>query len=131
MIFELSDRAKLIEEQLQRFMTEEILPAERVYLEQVEAGGDPHAEPPIMTELRAKAKGIGLWNLFLPGEEWGAEVPLGEGDVGMENFLRTLAELGYDGPLTIEREIPEEPERQKAEIGQGVSLLNELKAKIL
>jgi len=66
-----------------------------------------------------------------PGEEWGAEVPLGEGDVGMENFLRTLAELGYDGPLTIEREIPEEPERQKAEIGGGVRLLNELKAKVL
>jgi sugar phosphate isomerase/epimerase len=66
-----------------------------------------------------------------PGEEWGAEVPLGSGDVGMENFLRTLAEIGYDGPLTIEREIPEEPERQKAEIGQGVSLLNDLKAKIL
>jgi sugar phosphate isomerase/epimerase len=66
-----------------------------------------------------------------PGKEWGAEVPLGTGDVGMENFLRTLAELGYDGPLTIEREIPEEPQRQKAEIGQGVALLNELKAKIL
>ena len=66
-----------------------------------------------------------------PGEEWGAEVPLGEGDVGMENFLRTLAELGYDGPLTIERETPEDPERQKAEIGGGVRLLNELKAKIL
>jgi sugar phosphate isomerase/epimerase len=66
-----------------------------------------------------------------PGEEWGAEVPLGEGDVGMENFLRTLAEIGYDGPLTIEREIPEEPDRQKAEIGGGVRLLNELKAKVL
>ena len=66
-----------------------------------------------------------------PGEEWGAEVPLGEGDVGMENFLRTFAELGYDGPLTIERETPEDPERQKAEIGGGVRLLNELKAKVL
>jgi sugar phosphate isomerase/epimerase len=49
----------------------------------------------------------------------------------MESFLGTLAEIGYDGPLTIEREIPEEPERQKAEIGAGVRLLNELKAKIL
>jgi sugar phosphate isomerase/epimerase len=66
-----------------------------------------------------------------PGKEWGAEVPLGEGDVGMENFLRTLAEIGYDGPLTIEREIPEEPDRQKAEIGQGVRLLEELRAKML
>ncbi len=66
-----------------------------------------------------------------PGETWGTEVPLGEGDVGMENFLRTLAELGYDGPLTIEREIPHEPERQKAEIGHGQRLLNQLKAAIL
>ena len=65
-----------------------------------------------------------------PGEEWGAEVPLGEGDVGMENFLRKLQELGYDGPLTIEREIPEEPERQKAEIGQAVALLKDIKAKL-
>ncbi len=65
-----------------------------------------------------------------PGQEWGAEVPLGEGDVGMENFLRTLDEVGYTGPLTIEREIPQEPVRQKEEIGRGIRLLNELKAKI-
>lgn len=65
-----------------------------------------------------------------PGEEWGAEVPLGEGDVGMEKFLRTLDEIGYTCPLTIEREIPQEPIRQKEEIGHGLRLLNELKAKI-
>jgi sugar phosphate isomerase/epimerase len=65
-----------------------------------------------------------------PGQEWGAEVPLGSGDVGMENYLRTLDEIGYTGPLTIEREIPQEPERQKAEIGRAVSLLNQLKAKL-
>jgi sugar phosphate isomerase/epimerase len=66
-----------------------------------------------------------------PGAEWGAEVPLGEGDVGMENFLRTLKEIGYAGPLTIEREIPQEPERQRAEIGRGIGLLEGLKAKII
>ncbi len=66
-----------------------------------------------------------------PGQEWGAEVPLGEGAVGMENYLRTLYKIGYQGPLTIEREIPQEPERQKAEIGRAVRLLTELKAKIL
>jgi len=65
-----------------------------------------------------------------PGEEWGSEVPLGEGDVGMENFLRALDELGYYGPLTIEREIPQDPARQKAEIGRGIRLLGELKTKI-
>jgi len=65
-----------------------------------------------------------------PGQEWGAEVPLGEGDVGMENYLRTLDELGYAGPLTIEREIAAEPERQKVEIGHAINLLTELKQKI-
>lgn len=65
-----------------------------------------------------------------PGEEWGQEVPLGEGDVGFEQFLSTLRDLGYDGPLTIEREIPQEPSRQKEEIGRGIRLLNDLKAKL-
>ncbi len=65
-----------------------------------------------------------------PGQEWGAEVPLGEGAVGMETYLRTLDELGYTGPLTIEREIAQEPERQKEEIGAAVRLLTELKEKI-
>ncbi len=65
-----------------------------------------------------------------PGEEWGAETPLGEGEVGMETFLRTLDEIGYHGPLTIEREIPQDPKRQKEEIGGGIRLLNDLKAKI-
>ncbi len=62
-----------------------------------------------------------------PGETWGAEVPLGEGDVGMAAFVKTLQKIGYDGPLTIEREIPQEPERQKAEIGRAIELLERLK----
>jgi sugar phosphate isomerase/epimerase len=66
-----------------------------------------------------------------PGKSWGQEVPLGDGDVGMENYLRTLLEIGYDGPLTIEREIPQEPERQKAEIGRAINLLTELRQKVL
>lgn len=65
-----------------------------------------------------------------PGNEWGTEVPLGEGDVGMENYLRTLDSLGYAGPLTVEREIPREPERQKEEIGHAIRLLERLKATI-
>jgi sugar phosphate isomerase/epimerase len=66
-----------------------------------------------------------------PGKEWGQEVPLGEGDVGLENYLRALKEIGYDGPLTIEREIPQEPERQKAEIGRAIKLLSDLKQRVL
>jgi sugar phosphate isomerase/epimerase len=65
-----------------------------------------------------------------PGKEWGREVPFGEGDVGAESFLRTLLEIGYDGPLTIEREIPQEPQRQKAEIGRAVEVLTAWKRKL-
>jgi sugar phosphate isomerase/epimerase len=65
------------------------------------------------------------------GTAWGQEVPLGDGDVGMETYLRTLKEIGYQGPLTIEREIPQDPVRQKADIGHAVRLLESLRAKIL
>jgi sugar phosphate isomerase/epimerase len=65
-----------------------------------------------------------------PGETWGAEVPLGEGDVDFAAFLNTLNKIGYTGPLTIEREIPQEPERQKAEIGRAIDLLTRLKQQI-
>jgi sugar phosphate isomerase/epimerase len=63
-----------------------------------------------------------------PGVTWGQETPLGEGDVDFAEFLATLGRIGYRGPLTIEREIPREPERQKAEIGRAVNLLERLKA---
>ena len=71
-MFELSDRARMIEEQLLRFMDEHVYPNERVYQQQVEESGDPHFEPPVMKELREKARGLGLWNLFLPDADWGA-----------------------------------------------------------
>ena len=48
----------------------------------------------------------------------------------METYLRTLKDIGYDGPLTIEREIPEDPEQQKADIGHAQNLLTELREKI-
>lgn len=58
-----------------------------------------------------------------PGETWGTEVALGEGDVDFTQFLRILEALRYKGPLTIEREIPQDPARQLEEIGSGVNLL--------
>jgi sugar phosphate isomerase/epimerase len=72
----------------------------------------------------------GLWAKN-PGDEWGQEVPLGQGNVGMERYLRTLKDLGYFGPLTIEREIPQERQRQKQEIAGAVQLLTSLRAKLL
>ena len=66
-----------------------------------------------------------------PGDEWGVETKLGDGDVGMKTFLQTLQKIGYTGPLTIEREIPQTPEKQQAEIGHAVDLLKQLKEELL
>ncbi len=72
MDFEPSEKVKEIQRQLERFMDEFVYPAERVVGEQIEASGNPHHMPEIITLLKAKAKKIGLWNLFLPDEEHGA-----------------------------------------------------------
>ena len=72
----------------------------------------------------------GTWS-DKPGETWGCEVPLGEGDVDIRKYLETLHQIGYSGPLTIEREIPEDPVRQKAEIGGAIELLSRLRSEIL
>lgn len=50
--------------------------------------------------------GIGDVNL----EELFREVPLGEGQVDFDRYLRALADVGFDGFLTIEREVGENPE---------------------
>lgn len=39
-----------------------------------------------------------------PGTEWGSEVPFGKGQVNASRFLGALKEIGYTGPLSIERE---------------------------
>ncbi len=39
-----------------------------------------------------------------PGKQWGEEVPFGTGQVGPAAFLNALNEIGYSGPLAIERE---------------------------
>jgi L-ribulose-5-phosphate 3-epimerase len=39
-----------------------------------------------------------------PGKQWGDEVPFGTGQVGATAFLNALKEIGYAGPLAIERE---------------------------
>jgi acyl-CoA dehydrogenase len=72
MDFEPSDKVKQIQAQLERFMDEHVYSNERVAQEQIEASGDPHHTPAILEELKAKAKKLGLWNLFLPDEEYGA-----------------------------------------------------------
>jgi acyl-CoA dehydrogenase len=72
MDFEHSPKVRELQTKLLDFMDGHVYPAERVYVEQVHAGGDPHVSPPVMEDLKREARRRGLWNLFLPDERWGA-----------------------------------------------------------
>ena len=58
------------------------------------------------------------------GRELGDEVALGEGKVNFPVFLKKLHELGYDGDITIEREIT--GEQQKKDIQMAKGMLDEI-----
>jgi acyl-CoA dehydrogenase len=51
-------------------MTDEVYPAEESY--QRERVADPYGPTPTVERLKAEARTRGLWNLFLPNDEWGA-----------------------------------------------------------
>ena len=68
----LSDRAQALYDQLVAFMDAHVYPAEAVHAEQHSNSDDRWTPPPIIKELKKKAKAEGLWNLFLPESEHGA-----------------------------------------------------------
>jgi acyl-CoA dehydrogenase len=61
-----SDRAVELGKRVKAFLEEHIIPAEPVYHRQLDEGADRWSPPPVMGELKTKAKKAGLWNLFLP-----------------------------------------------------------------
>ena len=72
MHFEYSDKVKALQKKLQAFMDEHVYPNEATYQRQLDEGASRWDIPPIMEELKDKAKAAGLWNLFLPESERGA-----------------------------------------------------------
>ncbi len=54
------------------FIAEQVTPNEETYLAQLKHGEQPWNVPPVMEEMKAKARSAGLWNLFLPDTEFGA-----------------------------------------------------------
>ena len=94
MDFEPSERCSEFKERLGAFMDEHVYPAEPVYEHQLRESGDPHHQPAIMEELKAKARAAGLWNMFLPDEEDGA---------GLSNSdYAPLAEIMGRSPIASE-----------------------------
>jgi acyl-CoA dehydrogenase len=66
MNFEHSDKVSGLIQQVRGFVEEYILPNESTHSAQLAA--DRWSTPPIVEELKAKARAAGLWNLFLPLE---------------------------------------------------------------
>ena len=65
-MLELSENAKRLQQKLLSFMDEHIYPNEELYDQEV--GRNRWQPVPLMEELKAKARSLGLWNLFLPDE---------------------------------------------------------------
>ncbi|MEU5345961.1 MULTISPECIES: acyl-CoA dehydrogenase family protein [unclassified Streptomyces] len=72
MDFGLSPRTDELRSRMAAFMDEYVLPAEPVYDRQLAQAGNPHELPPVMRELKEKARAEGLWNLFLAHGDRGA-----------------------------------------------------------
>lgn len=71
-MFEYSEKTRELRERLEAFMDELVYPNEKTFYEQLGSGGDRWSTPPIIEELKEKARSEGLWNLFLPDSEYGA-----------------------------------------------------------
>jgi acyl-CoA dehydrogenase len=65
-MYQFSDRSLEFQSRLQAFMTEHIYPNEAAYHAQLASADDRWAPLPLIDELKAKARAVGLWNLFIP-----------------------------------------------------------------
>ena len=87
MNFDHSDKVKTLQAQLQAFMDQHIYPNEREHDDWVEDPAHLWQHWPGLDALKAEARALGLWNLFLP-HEYGAISP------GLTNLeYAPLAEL--------------------------------------
>ncbi len=94
MDFAPSARAQDFMDRLSDFMQAHVYPAEAEYHAQLKRGDMPWNVPPVMAELKARAKAAGLWNLFLPEPEHGP---------GLSNLeYAPLAEITGRSPIAPE-----------------------------
>jgi acyl-CoA dehydrogenase len=96
MDFAFSEKTQNYIQRLEAFMHHFVVPAEGVYASQLQHTSDwrKWQQPPVMEELKAKARSAGLWNLFLAGSEHGA---------GLTNLeYAPLAEITGRSPIAPE-----------------------------
>ena len=98
-----SRRGSELLDRMRAFVAEDVIPAEPRHaaeLAELRAAGDPHAEPPVLAELKRRARSLGLWNLFLPHP---VPARLGEGGgVSVLDYARLAEETGRSPLLAPE-----------------------------
>ena len=104
MLFPLSPRAEELHQRVTAFMEEHVYPAEHVFDTQLNELPSRWSIPPIMDELKAKAKAQGLWNLFRPKREYpdaltnleyaGLCEIMGRSPIGPESFNCSAPDTG-------------------------------------
>ena len=72
MDFAYTEKVNRLRERVSDFMQRHIYPNQQRYHDQIAASGNPHHHAEIIDELKPLARAEGLWNLFLPDEEYGA-----------------------------------------------------------
>ncbi|NOX70074.1 MAG: acyl-CoA dehydrogenase [Gammaproteobacteria bacterium] len=72
MDFDYTPKMQDLRARVSAFMDEHVYPGESVYFDAVNQGDSRWTIPPIMAELKTRARAAGLWNLFLPDDQYGA-----------------------------------------------------------
>ena len=103
MNFEFSNKVTELQNKLTNFMNENVYKNEEVFEDQLNKNGR-WTIPPILDELKEKAKKEGLWNLFLPESDLGAGLKnieyaplceiMGRSPIGAEIFNCSAPDTG-------------------------------------
>jgi len=72
MDFDFSPKVTELSSRIVEFMNAHVYASESAYYEYLDQGESRWVIPPVMDELKEKAREAGLWNLFLPESEHGA-----------------------------------------------------------
>ena len=128
MDFAVSERTKKYLERLRAFMDAQVLPGESVYRQQLESQPSRWEIPPVMEELKAKARREGLWNLFLPESEYGPGLSnleyaplcelMGKSPIAPEVFNCSFPDTG-NMEVLVRYGTPEQKERWLAPLLDG------------
>ena len=104
MLYPVSPRAQELRRRVRAFIDTHVVPSEGEYQRQLDAMPTRWGAPPLMEELKAKARAEELWNLFLPRREYAGALSnleyaviceeMGRSPIGAEPFNCSAPDTG-------------------------------------